>query len=54
MQLTMIDTYRDLFGEPEGKRLVKDTVKIKYVEEKSERLLILFPFVTLRISGGVL
>jgi hypothetical protein len=26
--LTMIDTYRDLFGEPEGKRLVKDIVKV--------------------------
>ena len=25
--VTMIDTYRDLFGEPEGKRLVKELLK---------------------------
>jgi hypothetical protein len=39
---TMIDTYRDLFGEPEGKRLVKDTLKVEYVKEKSGSLLISF------------
>ena len=38
--LTMIDTIRDLFRETGGKRLVKDTVNIKYVKEKSESLLI--------------
>jgi hypothetical protein len=52
--LTMIDTYRDLFGEPEGKRLVKNTVEVKYVREKSVSLLISFLWVTLRTSGSVL
>jgi hypothetical protein len=52
--LTVIDTYRDLSGEPEGRRLVKDTVKTKCVMEKSESLLISLLWVTLRTSGGVL
>ena len=49
----MIGTYRDLFGEPEGKRLVQYTVQIKYVKEKSESLLISFLWVTIRTSRGV-